>query len=86
MMGMTVETYFQNLNHKKVAVIGLGISNRPLVRMLLEHGIHVTCCDRTPREKLSEEVLELERMGAVLKLGRITSGILLQMWYSARRA
>ena len=66
---MTVKQYFENLQGKRVAVIGLGISNRPLVRMLLEHGIFVTCCDKTPREKLLPEVLELEKQGAKLKLG-----------------
>lgn len=66
---MTVKEYFENLKGKRVAVIGLGISNRPLVRMLLEHGITVVCCDKTPREKLLPEVLELEKMGAQLKLG-----------------
>lgn len=66
---MTVKEYFENLKGKRVAVIGLGISNRPLVKMLLEHGISVLCCDKTPREKLLPEVLELEKMGAQLKLG-----------------
>ena len=66
---MTVNEYFENLKGKRVAVIGLGISNRPLVRMLLERGISVLCCDKTPREKLLPEVLELEKMGAELKLG-----------------
>ena len=35
-----------------MAVVGLGISNRPLVKMLLDRGIPVECRDRTPREKL----------------------------------
>lgn len=66
---MTVNEYFNKLKGKRVAVIGLGISNRPLVRMLLERDIPVLCCDKTPREKLLPEVLELEKQGAVLKLG-----------------
>lgn len=66
---MTIDTYFQNIQGKRIAVIGLGISNRPLVRMLLERGFQVLCCDKTPREKLLPEVLELEKMGAELKLG-----------------
>lgn len=66
---MTVKTYFEHLQGKRVAVVGLGISNRPLVKLLLSHGIKVLCCDKTPREKLLPEVLELEKQGAVLKLG-----------------
>lgn len=49
--------------------MGLGVSNRPLVRLLLKYGISVTGCDRTARENLDEEVLELERMGCKLHLG-----------------
>lgn len=66
---MTVNTYFEHLKGKRVVVIGLGISNRPLVRMLLERGIPVECRERTQRDKLLPEVLELEKMGAKLTLG-----------------
>ena len=57
------ESYFQSLKGKKIAVLGLGVSNRPLVRLLLEFGCQVTGCDKTPREELDEEVLELEKLG-----------------------
>ncbi|MDY6179314.1 MAG: UDP-N-acetylmuramoyl-L-alanine--D-glutamate ligase [Candidatus Faecousia sp.] len=63
------EEYFASLRGKRVAVLGLGVSNRPLVRLLLEFGCDVVGCDRTPREKLEEEVLELERLGCKLHVG-----------------
>ena len=63
------ETYFTSLKGKKIAVLGLGVSNRPLVKLLLEFGCDVTGCDRTPREKLDAEVLELEEMGCRLSVG-----------------
>ena len=63
------ETYFTSLKGKRIAVLGLGVSNRPLVRLLLEFGCDVTGCDRTPREKLDAEVLELENLGCKLRLG-----------------
>ena len=66
---MTVKEYFDSLRGKRVCVVGLGISNRPLVKMLLERGIPVECRDKTPRERLLPEVLELERQGARLTLG-----------------
>ena len=66
---MTLQEYMQTLKGKNVLVLGLGVSNRPLVRLLLAHGIPVTGCDKTPREKLDAEVLELEKLGATLKLG-----------------
>ena len=66
---MTFYEYFISLKGKKIAVLGLGVSNRPLVRMLLEAGCHVTGCDRTARESLDQEVLDLETQGCVLKVG-----------------
>jgi len=63
------ETYFTSLKGKKIAVLGLGVSNQPLVRLLLSFGCDVTGCDRTPREKLDASVLELETLGCRLSLG-----------------
>ena len=63
------EAYFTSLKDKKIAVLGLGVSNRPLVRLLLEFGCDVVGCDRTPREKLDAEVLQLEKEGCVLHVG-----------------
>ena len=37
------ESYFQSLKKKKIAVLGLGVSNRPLVRLLLEFGWMTRC-------------------------------------------
>ncbi len=62
--------YFENLKGQEVLVLGLGVSNRPLVRLLLQYGIHVTGCDKTPRDALEDEVLELEAMGLKLHLGQ----------------
>ncbi len=68
-MSTAFEAYFESLRGKKIAVFGLGVSNRPLVRLLLEFGCDVTGCDRTPREKLDQEVLDLEAAGCKLSLG-----------------
>ena len=64
-----LDSYFETLRGKQILVLGVGVSNRPLVRLLLQHGLPVTCCDKTPREKLDSEVLELEQAGAKLHLG-----------------
>ena len=63
------EQFFNSLKGKRIAVLGLGVSNRPLVRLLLEFGCDVTGCDRTPREKLDAEVLALEAAGCKLRVG-----------------
>ena len=68
-MQTAFEAYFTSLKDKKIAVLGLGVSNRPLVRLLLEFGCDVIGCDRTPREKLDDEVLELETLGCKLHVG-----------------
>lgn len=68
-MNYLVDQYFEALHGKHVLVLGIGVSNRPLIRMLLSYGIDVTACDKTPREQLDPEVLALEQAGAKLKVG-----------------
>ena len=68
-MSCAFDTYFESLKGKRIAVFGLGVSNRPLVRLLLEFGCDVLGCDKTPRENLDAEVLELEKLGCKLSVG-----------------
>ncbi len=68
-MSTRFHEYFDSLKGKKIAVLGLGVSNRPLVRLLLEYGCTVVGCDKTPREKLDNEILELESLGCTLQVG-----------------
>ena len=68
-MRSPLEQYFTGLQGKRIIVLGLGVSNRPLVRLMLKYGCRVIGCDRTPREKLDAEVLELESLGCELRLG-----------------
>ena len=56
-----VRALFEN---KRVAVIGIGISNLPLIRFLLDAGARITARDIKPIEELSPEVQELcEKQG-----------------------
>ena len=66
---MTYDEYFKSLRGKKILVMGLGVSNRPLVRMLLAYGCDVTGCDRTPRNQFDSELQELELFGCKMKVG-----------------
>ena len=68
-MNERLSAYFNALRGKRIAVLGIGVSNRPLIRMLLARGLCVTACDKTPREKLDDAVLQLEKDGAALHLG-----------------
>ena len=68
---MTFEEYVLSLQNKRIAVIGIGVSNIPLIKLFLRKGIAVTACDKNDREVFGNEALlhELETMGAELKLG-----------------
>lgn len=66
---MTLREYLDSIQHKSVAVIGIGVSNTPLIRMLLQEGVDVTACDKRSREDLGTLGDELERSGCKLKLG-----------------
>jgi len=69
MTNQILEGMIAQWKEKRLAVLGLGVSNRPLVRLLLQKGCRVLGCDRTPREKLEQEVLELEAQGLELRVG-----------------
>ena len=66
---MTISEYLTSLKHKRVAVIGIGVSNTPLIRMLLRADIDVTACDKCSRDDLGIVADELESLGARLQLG-----------------
>ncbi len=66
---MTLTEYLTSLKHKRVAVIGIGVSNTPLIRMLLRADIDVTACDKCDRQELVGVAEELESLGAHLQLG-----------------
>lgn len=66
---MTVSEYMTSLKSKRVAVIGIGVSNTPLIRILLGAGIDVTACDKNGRDELGGIAEELENLGAHLQLG-----------------
>ena len=66
---MTLQEYLNAIRRKTVAVVGIGVSNTPLIRMLLREGIAVSACDKRTREQLGELADELEQGGACLQLG-----------------
>ena len=68
-MGLTIQEYLASLKGKKAAVLGIGVSNTPLIKMLLRSGVKVTACDKSSRERLGEVADELESLGAELCLG-----------------
>ena len=61
--------FWERMRGKRVAVLGIGVSNTPLIRLLLEAGAHVVACDRQPEERLGPVAEEFRAAGAELRLG-----------------
>ena len=65
----TITEYFESLKGDSIAVIGMGVSNTPLIKMMLRAGLKVTVCDKASRERIEEQVDALESLGAKFQLG-----------------
>ena len=63
------ETYLEGLQGKTAAVIGIGVSNRPLIELLLRRHVAVTARDRKSWEALGPLADELAAMGCRFRLG-----------------
>ena len=66
---MTLQEYVNSIKNKRIAVIGIGVSNTPLIELLLSNSCDVTACDKRTEEKMGEEAARLRSLGAKLKLG-----------------
>jgi UDP-N-acetylmuramoylalanine--D-glutamate ligase len=54
---------------KHAVVVGIGISNMPLIRYLLSKGAQVTACDRKSEGDLGDRAAELRRLGVTMATG-----------------
>lgn len=59
----------QRFENKRVTVVGIGVSNIPLIDFLLSFGAKVTACDQKSEEKLGLVAKELTAKGVTLSLG-----------------
>ena len=66
---MTLTQYLADLRGKQVTVIGIGVSNRPLLRLLAEAGAMVTARDKKTEDQLGEVAPQLKEWGVKLVLG-----------------
>ena len=66
---MTLNQYIDSIRNKTIAVIGIGISNLPLIELLCLHHCNVTARDRRTAEQLGDLAEHLVSIGAKLKLG-----------------
>jgi len=61
---------FKNfIKGKNTAVVGIGVSNIPLIKFLIKLGAKVTAFDKKNKEELGNTSIELESEGAKLVLG-----------------
>lgn len=61
--------YINMLGPKRIAVIGAGVSNVPLIELLLKHDCDVTVCDQRTCEQMGELYGKLRELGAKFRLG-----------------
>ncbi|MBR5218922.1 MAG: UDP-N-acetylmuramoyl-L-alanine--D-glutamate ligase [Clostridia bacterium] len=66
-MASKLEAFKENIAGKRVSVMGIGVSNKPLIKMLLECGAQVVARDR--REDITSDFMPLIKMGARFVLG-----------------
>ncbi|HHV62680.1 MAG TPA: UDP-N-acetylmuramoyl-L-alanine--D-glutamate ligase [Firmicutes bacterium] len=62
-------TVVERLRGKSVAVVGVGVSNLPVIRFLAGAGAKVTACDRKTREELGATLEKLSGLPIEFRLG-----------------
>ncbi len=66
---MEISEYKQYVRNKNISVIGIGVSNIPLIRFLIDAGAKVTAHDKKDKERLGEVYDELLKLGVKFVLG-----------------
>lgn len=66
---MDLNTYLEQIADKKIAVIGAGISNLPLIALLRQANISVTVHDKKDAAALGEQYAQLAQLGVTFALG-----------------
>ncbi|MDY3928826.1 MAG: UDP-N-acetylmuramoyl-L-alanine--D-glutamate ligase [Clostridia bacterium] len=69
MDNIKLKAFEMEMNKKRITVIGIGISNLPLIKYLVTLGAEVTACDRRSAEKLGKNYDDLKSLGVNLHLG-----------------
>lgn len=68
-MNTTANEFFNSINEKTVAFIGIGTSNLPLIKQFADKGAHVIACDRKDFASLGDNGIKAKEYGAELILG-----------------
>lgn len=68
-MNSKLEQFKKSIKDRKVAVLGIGISNIPLIKYLINLGVDVTAFDKSTSENLKEAYAELQGLPVKYSLG-----------------
>lgn len=68
-MNCRLEQFKKDIKEKKVAVLGIGISNIPLIKYLINLGVDVTAFDKNTSENLKDALAELEGLPVKYSVG-----------------
>ena len=49
-----IERFFYEMKFRKIAFIGVGVTNTDLIKLFLKKGIQVTICDRKDPDKMGD--------------------------------
>lgn len=68
-MDTRIKVFLTSLKGKKIALIGIGRSNLPLISLFSSYGANVIACDRRTYEELGDYAKSAQESGATLSLG-----------------
>ncbi len=63
------QAFKKYVKDKNITVVGIGISNLPLIKLLSECGAVITACDKRTEAELGKTASELKEIGVKLSLG-----------------
>ncbi|MEG2082240.1 MAG: UDP-N-acetylmuramoyl-L-alanine--D-glutamate ligase, partial [Oscillospiraceae bacterium] len=68
-MNIKIQEFWQQLQGKRVAFIGAGVSHKSLIQLFSDRGAVVTLCDKKPLQDFGEYADTLEKLKVRLSLG-----------------
>lgn len=68
-MNSALAEYFDTLRNRRIVVIGMGVSNMPLIEKMLDSGLDLTACDKRERGAFHGQIESLEQRGLKVWLG-----------------
>ncbi len=68
-MNNKINAFKQSIKGKKIAVLGIGVSNTPLIKYLSTMGVKLSAFDKTDKEKLKAVLTELDGLDVEYHLG-----------------